>query len=246
MPNHEPSPNFMRDLLRRIRLPFNRRYAMRRLAEYHAQPHSLEETVDWAMNFGGQGHMRIKTLQMRSEITRLAEAVRALEPRLILEIGTARGGTLLIWSALASEEVITCDLNDLDIPAPLFTRLPPPGSACKVTLLSGDSHEQAFKARVEKALAGRKVDFLFIDGDHRETGVTADYRDYSGFVRPGGIIAFHDIVEKQPLPTNQVYYFWQRLKAVAKVEEFVNDPGQCGFGIGIMRVPEGGAPALPD
>jgi len=95
-------------------------------------------------------------------------------------------------------------------------------------------------------LAGRKADFLFIDGDHREEGVTADYRDYSGFVRPGGIIAFHDIVQKQPLATNQVYYFWKRLKHVATVEEFVDDPSQIGFGIGIMRVPEAGAPVVPD
>jgi cephalosporin hydroxylase len=246
MANHEPEPNLIRDALRRIRLPLNRWKAMLRLAEYHAYPRNPDEVVDWALNFGGGGHMRIKTLQIRSEIMRLADAVRTLKPKLILEIGTARGGTLLIWSSIATEEVITCDLNDLDIPAPLFTRLPPPGSSCKVTLLSGNSHDLAFRTRVEKDLAGRKVDFLFIDGDHREAGVTADYRDYSGFVRPGGIIAFHDIVEKQPLPTNQVYYFWQRLKQVAAVEEFINDPAQTGFGIGIMRVPEGGAPSVPD
>lgn len=76
--------------------------------------------------------------------------------------------------------------------------------------------------------------------------MAADYRDYSGFVRPGGIIAYHDLVEKQPLPTNQVYYFWQRLKQVAEVEEFIEDPAQCGYGIGIMRVPATGAPAVPD
>lgn len=246
MANHEPVPNIIRDTLRCIRLPFNRWRAMRRLAEYHAKQRTPDEIVDWAMNFGGGGHMRIKTLQIRSEITRLAEAVRAIQPKLILEIGTARGGTLLIWSSIATEEVITCDLNNLDAQTPLFTRLPPPGSSCKVTLLSGNSHEAAFKARVETALAGRKVDFLFIDGDHREMGVTADYRDYASFVRPGGIIAFHDIVEKQPLPTNQVYYFWQRLKKVATVEEFVKDPGQTGFGIGIMHVLENGAPVVPD
>lgn len=246
MANHEPDPNFWRDTFRRLRLPFNRRRAMQRLREYHASPRTLDEVVSWAMDFGGGGLMRIKTLQRRSEITRLAEAVRELNPKLILEIGTARGGTLLIWSTLASEEVITCDLNDLTAQTPLFTRLPPPGSNCRVTLLSGNSHEPSFKARVAAALAGRQVDFLFIDGDHREAGVTADYLDYAGFVRPGGLIAFHDIVENQPLPTNQVYPFWQRLKQVAEVREFIDEPSQCGFGIGIMRVPESGAPALPD
>jgi cephalosporin hydroxylase len=246
MANHEPDPNIWRDTLRQLRLPFNRWRALRRLRQYHEIPRSLDEVVSWAMDFGGGGLMRIKTLQRRSEITRLAESVRELHPSLILEIGTARGGTLLIWSTLASEEVITCDLNDLTAQTPLFTRLPPPGSNCRVTLLSGNSHEPDFKARVVAALAGRQVDFLFIDGDHRENGVTADYLDYSGFVRPGGIIAFHDIVANQPLATNQVHPFWQRLKQVAEVEEFIEDPAQCGFGIGIMRVPATGAPALPD
>lgn len=232
-------------LSRALRHPFNARHAFKRLKDYHAQPRSLDEVVDWAMNFGGGGYMRIKTLQIPSEITRLAQAVRAIEPRIILEIGAASGGTALIWSTLASERVITCDLQDMSHQAPLFTKLPPPGSNCTVTLLSGDSHDPSFKARVARELNGRQVDFLFIDGDHTEQGVTADYNDYKAFVRPGGLIAFHDIVEHQPLPTNQVYHLWKRLKPLAATEEFVNDPGQCGFGIGVLHVPEQGAPALP-
>ncbi|MCA1785856.1 MAG: class I SAM-dependent methyltransferase, partial [Desulfobacteraceae bacterium] len=127
----------------------------------------------------------------------------------------------------------------------LFQQFPPPGSACRLTLLSGNSHDPAFKDRVATALNGNPVDFLFIDGDHTETGVTADYEDYRQFVRPGGLIAFHDILQNQPLPTNQVFYLWQRLKQVAKVEEFVTPDNHCGFGIGLLHVPEQGAPAVP-
>ena len=230
---------------RALRHPFNTRYAFKRLAEYHSQPRSIEEVVDWAMNFGGGGYMRIKTLQIPAEITRLAQAVRAIEPHIILEIGAASGGTALIWSTLASERVITCDLQDMSHQAPLFTKLPPPGSNCTVTLLSGNSHDPDFRARVSRELNGRQVDFLFIDGDHTEIGVTADYNDYKDFVRPGGLIAFHDIVEHQPLATNQVFHLWKRLKILAPVEEFVNDQEQCGFGIGLLHVPPTGAPALP-
>jgi cephalosporin hydroxylase len=235
----------IKHISRLLRQPFNARYAFRRLAEYHAKPRTLEEVVDWAMNFGGNGYMRVKTLQIPNEIMRLAQAVQAIQPRIILEIGTASGGTALIWSYLASERVITCDLKDMSYQAPLFTRFPPPGSQCKVTLMSGNSHSPEFKARVARELNGRKVDFLFIDGDHTEPGVTADYLDYKEFVRPGGLIAFHDIVESQPLPINQVFHLWKRLKHLAPVEEFVNDPGQRGFGIGLLHVPEQGAPDLP-
>ena len=230
-------PHFLKNLSRRLRQPFNSRYAMRRLAEYHARPRSLDEVVDWAMNFGGGGFMTVKTLQIPKEITQLAQAVQALKPRIIVEIGTARGGTLLIWSYLATERVITCDLNDMSLQRPLFSRFPPPGSKCQVSLLSGNSHDAGFKARLARELNGEQADFMFIDGDHTEGGVEADYHDHKEFVRPGGLIAFHDIVEKQPLPTNQVYHFWKRLKPGADVQEFVANPEQCGFGIGVIRVP---------
>ncbi len=223
---------------RLLRQPFNRLYAEIRLREYHSRPRTLEEVVDWAMHFGGGGFMTVKTLQIPQEITQLARAVEAIRPKIILEIGTARGGTCLIWSYLASEQVITCDLNDMTRQRPLFSRFPPPDSNCKVTLLSGNSHDPAFKARVAAELNGRQVDFLFIDGDHTEAGVEADYNDYKEFVRPGGLIAFHDIVERQPLPTNQVYHLWKRLREVAEVEEFIAARNQCGFGIGLLHVPE--------
>lgn len=229
---------FLKELSRTLRIPFSRLLAFRRLKQYHAQPRSLEETVDWAMSFGRYGYLTIHTLQKRSEIIALARAVAALKPQIILEIGTARGGTSLIWSSIATERVITCDLVHRPSQKSLLEALPPPGSACKVTLLTGNSHEAAFKQRLARELNGRKADFLFIDGDHTEAGVAQDYNDYREFVRPGGIIAFHDIIENQPLPTNQVYHFWKKLKPAQVTEEFVNDPKQCGFGIGIVRVPQ--------
>ena len=223
---------------RNLRAPYNRSVAFKRLREYHSQPRNLEETVKWAMSFGGGGYYTIKTMQIPMEITALAQAVADIKPRIVLEIGTARGGTLLIWSSLASRRVISCDLQDMSVQSELFEALPPPGSSCRVTLLSGDSHDPAFARKVEAELQGEQVDVLFIDGDHTEAGVEKDYQDYHHLVRPGGIIAFHDIVEKQPLPTNQVYYFWRRLKQNAHSEEFISDPNQSGFGIGIIRVPE--------
>lgn len=231
----------MRQILRKIErtisLPFNRRRAFKRLREYHAQQRSLEQTIDFARNFGGHGYFKVKTLQIPQEILSLARAVEAIRPKIILEIGTARGGTLLIWSRLASERVISCDLEDMKNQSGLYQAFPPPGSPCRVTLLSGNSHEPDFRRRVADELGGRKADFLFIDGDHTEAGVAADYEDYRGFVRPGGIIAFHDIVEKQLLPTNQVHRFWVRIKQGARTEEFIKDPDQVGYGIGIIRVP---------
>ena len=41
----------------------------------------------------------------------------------------------------------------------------------------------------------RKIDFLFIDGDHSYKGVTTDFRLYSPLVKDYGNIAFHDIID---------------------------------------------------
>ena len=36
------------------------------------------------------------------------------------------------------------------------------------------------------------VDLVFIDGDHSEEGVRADWEGWHGFVEPGGAVLFHD------------------------------------------------------
>jgi Methyltransferase domain len=38
----------------------------------------------------------------------------------------------------------------------------------------------------------RPIDLLVIDGDHSEAGVQSDWDTWSQFIRPGGLVAFHD------------------------------------------------------
>jgi len=211
------------------------RDASARIRELHAKPASLDDWVDASLDFGAKGDAKIRTVQKRSEIAALAQAVADLKPRRILEIGTFRAGTLLIWSQLASELVVTCDLAVPKFRAPLYEKFPPPDSGCRVVALAGDSHSPDFRERVGREVGG-EVDFLFIDGDHTEAGVEQDYEMYHDLVRPGGLIAFHDVLESQPIPENQVFHFWKRLRDRVDYDEFVDDPGQCGFGIGVVRV----------
>ncbi len=225
-----------RDISRKIRAPLNKREAIRKLHTFHSQQRSIEEIVDMALDFGTHGNYRVNSVQKRSEILSLANAVRALKPKVIVEIGTCNGGTLFIWANIATQCVITCDLNKSKVREELYAGFPPPVSACKVISLAGDSHQSAFRDSVAQSLDGHAVDFLFIDGDHTEPGVRSDYEMYSGLVRKDGIIAFHDILEKQPIPQNQVYHFWKIIKQITHTEEFVDDYAQTGYGIGIIRV----------
>jgi len=226
----------IREIGRWLRVPFNRLHAMKRLRDFHSAPRPLDEIVQWAMNFGTKGKFRVKTTQIPSEINSLAAEVAKLQPKVIVEIGTYEGGTSLIWAQLASERVVTCDINPPGPRGALIREFPPPGSPCVVSIMTGDSHSPEFAARVEAELGGVPVDFLFIDGDHREAGVEADYRAYRHLVREGGLIGFHDIADKQDQPGNEVQHFWKRLKQEADTQEIIEDRDQTGFGIGIVRV----------
>ena len=44
----------------------------------------------------------------------------------------------------------------------------------------------------EAARGHEPVDFVFIDGDHSEEGLLADWEAWSPLVEPGGIVALHD------------------------------------------------------
>ncbi len=64
--------------------------------------------------------------------------------------------------------------------------------ACSVVLVKGDSRAPGTVARAAAALGGRKVDVLFIDGDHSYQGARGDYAAYRHFVRDGGFVVFDD------------------------------------------------------
>jgi predicted O-methyltransferase YrrM len=225
-----------RDISRAIRAPLNKRDALKKLVRFHASSRSLEEIVDSGMNLSTHGLYRVDSVQKRSEILSLVKRVAALKPKNILEIGTCNGGTLFMWSNLASQKVVSCDLFKNHTRGELYAHFAPPQSGCVVKALVGDSHDPDFKQKVFQEFDGEKLDFLFIDGDHSEGGVRADFNDYKELVRVGGIIAFHDVIKNQPVPGNQVFNFWEPIKKQYRYEEFIDDKNQCGFGIGIVYV----------
>ena len=231
----------IKEYRRSILSPWHRRQVLGNISEFHSREPSLDEVVRFALEIPGKGRFKVRTMQVLQEITALAEAVKAIEPRVILEIGTAKGGTLFMWSQIASKKVVTCDLEQPDYKQPVYQAFPPPRSGCAVQTIAGDTHSMAVLEEVVRALDGDPVDFLFLDGDHTGRGVEADYRMYSQLVRPGGLIAFHDIADQQPVPTNQVQHFWKRLAPELETEEFIADRSQCGYGIGLVRLPSNGS-----
>lgn len=239
-----------------------RPFVLRRLSREIARPRSPEDWIRFVSTFQMRLGIRRYTLrlsfrsvQIPSEITRLVELVAAEKPRRVLEIGSQGGGTLFLFARVAAPDAL---LVGTDLPpdgyggglsdwrATLFER-GFAGPQQRVRTVRGDSHAEATKARILEALDGGPVDFLFIDADHTYDGVKRDFELYAPLVRPGGLIAMHDIVRdgfhrtgvRTDSDSGEVFRFWEEVKAThpnrATCREFVEDPGQDGFGIGLLR-----------
>jgi cephalosporin hydroxylase len=187
------------------------------------------------------GRIRITPMQVRSEIEAFLELLVARAPRVVLEIGTADGGTLFLFTRVADPGAL---MISVDLPggpfgggyaswkAALYRSFARPGQ--EIHLLRGDSHDPSTAKRVTERLGNEPVDLLFIDGDHTYEGVKADFETYSPLVRSGGLIAFHDIVPGSEEAVGGVPRFWDELKRSPGSGEIVADWNQGGYGIGYL------------
>ena len=100
-------------------------------------------------------------------------------------------------------------------------------------LIRGDSHSKEVAARVSQIT--QSLDVLFIDGDHTYAGVKLDFLSYPPLVRPGGIIAFHDIAEHRKETGGDVPRFRDEMKRSHLDEEIIENREQ-GWGIGVLHV----------
>jgi len=183
----------------------------------------------------------IKVAQVKYEISKLLEILIDLKPKIILEIGTAGGGTLYLFTRIIDPEatIISVDLPGgffgggySEWKIPLYQSFTKKGQ--KIKLLRADSHNPKTFKLVKTILANKKVDFLFIDGDHTYEGVKRDFNMYSSLVKEGGIIAFHDIVEHDPRSSCKVNKFWNELKDDYEYLEIIKDIEQKWAGIGVI------------
>jgi predicted O-methyltransferase YrrM len=200
-------------------------------------------SVSLVQRFDYRG-ISIPSWQIRSEIGAFLHLLETDPPHTVLEIGTAAGGTLFLLARAAAPDalLVSVDLRGGQFGggyAPWRARLYRSFAreAQRVELVLGDSHEPRTQERIRHMLDGNALDLLFVDGDHTYEGVKQDFADYSPLVRPGGLVAFHDIVPGGPgkhgdpggVPT-----FWRELRTTQlDTIELVEDWewGSCGIGV---------------
>jgi cephalosporin hydroxylase len=180
-------------------------------------------------------------VQIQSEIEGLVKLVSGISPKIVCEIGTRSCGTSFLLSQAVPGVEVFIGLDLYVSNWSQFRAFARPGQ--QVTALTGSSYDPTTVKRVEQILAGRKIDMLFIDGDHSYDGVKKDFDLYSPMVRQGGLIALHDIMpdhrERDGRTTGPysggVPKMWNEIKAKYPSHEFIGSPDQEGFGIGAIE-----------
>lgn len=186
----------------------------------------------------------IRPNQKKVEIVWLLRLLEEMRPEVVLEIGTDRGGTLFLWTRVASPDalLLTVDIRKMvgrlgKLSPFALVRKSFERERQRIELVDGvDSGREDTVDRLSRLLGGRPVDFLFLDGDHRLESVRRDFELYVPLVRPGGVVALHDISPRTTPDTEGTAAFWAELKGRFPTQEKVAD-GSGGYGIGVYRKP---------
>ncbi len=155
-------------------------------------PHDYEENIDdnynISENFGIQ--------QVREEIYEFTQILLKNKTNISLEIGLGYyGSTHFLWRQLFNKVVTIENQKDRvfafrENTNRFYGRFILDDSKSK--FIFGKSHDPSSLEKLDRILNNKKLDLLFIDGDHSYKSVLADYLLYKDFVNEGGIIAFHD------------------------------------------------------
>lgn len=118
--------------------------------------------------------------------------VERIKPEVIVEIGCKEGGHLgLLSNLIKSNDGLIVGIDQADIKSRILWN--EDNLKTKPKVLVGSSHDKETFNQLKKLLGARRIDMLFIDGDHSYEGMLLDYDLYKPLVRTGGIIAVHDI-----------------------------------------------------
>ncbi len=182
----------------------------------------------------------IPSHQRKNEFCSFIEFLNKHKISVIVEIGTADSGTHLLLSQLVYSQK-TMVAIDLEIRNRKSLSAINSNNDNRL-YIEGSSHSGETHSQLLSILKNKKIDLLFIDGDHSYEGVKKDFELYKSSVSKNGIIAFHDIVPdsfsrtgiKTSSYVGEVPKFWNEIKKNYNYKEFIESDDQDGCGIGII------------
>ncbi len=196
--------------------------------------------------------------QRKNEIIELWRLFVALQPKVIVEIGTAQGGTLAGWCQLAPR-----DATIIAIDRCVDDCRPRPGDpvhpdiyngelkmtsqgggayslrqhAQQLHVIDGWSYDPKVIANLERLLAGRKIDFLFHDASHSKEQFAKDWQIYWPLISDdGGVFAMHDIAPSADPKCDKKVEFDRILReeTYSAVYTYAPPPNITEMGIGVV------------
>ena len=131
--------------------------------------------------------MRFEVLQIPEELEPMLDLYRERKPKRVLEIGCWDGGTLKHWLTEHTPElVVAVDLEHRNREHYDEWRSP----KTDLWVYTGQSQDAP---QVEAMRSHAPYDWVFIDGDHGDWGVSVDVETCLPLVREGGLMLLHDI-----------------------------------------------------
>ncbi|MCA9704425.1 MAG: class I SAM-dependent methyltransferase [Myxococcales bacterium] len=168
------------------------------------------------------------------ELRRFLDEVERRKPEVIVEIGSAAGGTLYCWLQLARSGGIVVGIDaphaiggepEHDWMGDLFAALAP--RSIELVRIRDRSFHHSTRQDLLRALGNRKIDLLLIDGDHSYGAIHADVEMYRPLVGSGGLIAMHDICMHPARwgRGHDVAIYWQELCERLVTKEIIDPEG---------------------
>jgi GT2 family glycosyltransferase/predicted O-methyltransferase YrrM len=192
--------------------------------------------------------------QKKYELVMIQEFLKNYKTEKILEIGTYKGGSALLWAQMVAPyngKVFCCDLNfesdgfyytDENNKIYNYRRQVYNDTEYEKYVIEfpGDSHDINYINNVKNNVG--IVDLLFIDGDHSYTGVKQDFENFYSLVKDDGYIIFHDIQDTKIHRDSgcEVSDFWNDIKNLYPSWEFIDQNDYItapskSMGIGIIQ-----------
>jgi cephalosporin hydroxylase len=187
----------------------------------------------------------VEIYQNLNEFEQLYNFVKSINPTKIVEIGSLFGGTLWYWMNMVKEGSKFLVVDSLVPESDTRYQQQVYGhsnlwyqwaNAHKHNLQVIEGHSQ--DPKVINAIYHNmpQTDFLFIDGDHNYNVVKSDFLAYLDLVRPGGIIAMHDVHNPQ---WGGAVRLWQEIVQSNLYQCFdFTYPNSNPMGIGAIYVPQ--------
>jgi len=154
----------------------------------------------WAANTGayfGSRWMGIQTLQNPMDLWVIQEILYEVQPDVIIEAGTHKGGSALLWALLLDEikpggRVITIDIEDEVAEARDHPRWQ------QVDFLLGSSTDPAIVEEVKRRVSGKRT-LVILDSLHTRDHVLGELRAYAPLVSSGSYVIVQDTGVWKPI-----------------------------------------------